>query len=190
MAVHAETPMPLIRVQDTTARYLPTSMGEMLRLWGFLSFLLSVRDRRLHLISLRERNISRAYAKQTYLLLDGIRLDGQQQWFPWRALVFQVRTCQRWARTGSARWLRPRSSGWRGPVCTGRVRRASLLPSAAAPPIKNEIQRSINDGGKSQRTNTLLLYLQETSQVSVLYLRIYFSDDFWLFKPFICPTTF
>lgn len=84
MAVHAETPMPLIRVQDTTARYLPTSMGEMLRLWGFLSFffLLSVRDRRLHLISLCERSISRAYAKQTYLLLDGIRLDGQQQWFP------------------------------------------------------------------------------------------------------------
>lgn len=79
MAVHAETPMPLIRVQDTTARYLPTSMGEMLRLWGslfcffcfcFFSFLLSVRNRRLHLISLRERNISRAYAKQTYLLLD------------------------------------------------------------------------------------------------------------------------
>lgn len=39
-------------------------------------------DHQLPLIPLRERSVSRAYGKQTYLLADGVRLDGQQQSFP------------------------------------------------------------------------------------------------------------
>lgn len=68
----------MIGVQDATARYLPTSRREeTLRLWALFGFfLLSLR---LHLISPGERNVSRAYAKQTDRLLDGIRSDSRQQ---------------------------------------------------------------------------------------------------------------
>ena len=109
IAVHADTPMPLILFQETTARYLREIDGG-------------------NVMTSPQCYITSANVKQI-CSLDETQIGG---WFSLsgpRDTAYLL-TCQHSEHTGSTLWCQQRFSVWRGPACTALNQKASPRPWA------------------------------------------------------------